>query len=150
LQKSISGQGATRWYSLVRPTRRGILAGLVTVLVLFGTLFAVYRADAGAFKAAGQAARLFLRPDRSSDGWKQQRQFDLIRDQLRAQVPPDHTIYRDHLNDPSGLWTQRLAEFATMARLHLTDDPAHADYAVTLVPDRSAPQGLRLVARKLR
>ena len=126
-----------------------MLTGLVTALVLLGALFAVYRADAGAFKAAGQSARLFLSPEQSAPQRAQQRQFDLFRDQLRAQVPPDHTIYRDHLNDPSGLWTQRLAEFATMARLHLTDDPARADYAVTLVPDKSAPQGLRLVARKL-
>ena len=148
--KFTSGPGATRWYPPAGPGRRRLLASLLTVLVLLGTLFAVYRADAGAVKATGLAARLVLRPAHAAGQRAEQRQFDLIRDELAAQVPPDNAIYLDHLNDPSGLWTQRLAEFAAMARLPLVGDPALADYAVTLVPDPSAPQGLRLVARKLR
>jgi len=148
--KSTSGPGATRWYPSAGSGRQRLLAGLLTVLVLVGALFAVYRADAGAVKAAGLAARLILRPAHDADQRAEQRQFDLVRDELAAQVPPDHAIYLDHLDDPSGLWTQRLIEFAAMARLALVGDPGQADYAVTLVPDQSAPQGLRLLARKLR
>ena len=148
--KSISGPGANRSYPPVGQGRHRLLAGLLTVLVLAGTLFAIYRADAGGVKAAGLAARLFLRPAHVADQRAEQRQFDLIRDELAARVPPDNAIYLDHLNDPSNLWTQRLGEFAAMAHVQLVGDPALADYAVTLVPDQSAPQGLRLVARKVR
>jgi hypothetical protein len=133
----------------VAPRRYGTLGGVATVLVLLLALFAAYRADAGAVKADGLAAALFLRPQRSADGRAEQREFVLVREQLRAQVPPNDSIYLDHLNDPSRLWAQRLAEFAAMLRVHVTDDPAKADYAVTLVPEPSAPRGLRLVARRL-
>ena len=146
----LAARGAIRWYPLSGRRRQRPLAGLLTVLVLLGTVFAAYRADAGAVKAAGLAARLFLRPARAVDARAEQRQFDLTRDELTAQVPPDHSIYLDHLDDPGSLWTQRLGEFAAMARVHLVSDPALADYAVTLVPDPSAPERLRLVARKLR
>jgi hypothetical protein len=113
-------------------------------------LFVVYQADTGAAKAAGKAGQRLVYSSSDAGEADMQRQFELLDDQLRAQVPPDRSIYLDHLDDPSGLWTQRITEFAAMARVFVVLDPARADYAITLVADRSAPEGVRLVAKPLR
>jgi hypothetical protein len=68
-----------------------------------------------------------------------------MRQQLRAQVPPGRSIYLDLPNDPSGLWTQRIGEFAAMSRLYLTGDRADADRVVSLAADASSPYGVRLL-----
>jgi hypothetical protein len=77
-------------------------------------------------------------------------EFDLMREQLHDQVPPDHSIYMDVRDDWSGLWTQRIGEFAAMSRLHVVADRADADYVVSLGRDPSAPMGVRIVAEAAR
>jgi hypothetical protein len=123
----------------------------VTVgVVVVCALVAVGLADLGAANATLSAVARLVVPSRSAGDRALERQFDLLRDQLRAQVPPDHSIYLDHLDDPSNLWTQRIAEFAAMTRIYLVIDPTQADFAVTLVHDSSAPKGIRLVAKPSR
>jgi hypothetical protein len=123
---------------------------VLAVLVILGTLFVVYRADFGAVKATGKVANQVAHPTAYDQDAGLKRQFTLLIDELRSQVPTGHSIYLDHLNDPTGLWTQRIVEFAAMARILVVPDAAHADYAVTIVPDGSAPSGVRLVARPVR
>lgn len=136
---------------LPRPSRpRGRANRLVAGMVVVCALVAVGLADLGAAKATLSGMARLVVPSRSAGDRALERQFDLLRDQLQAQVPPDHSIYLDHLDDPSNLWTQRIAEFAAMTRIYLVSDPARADFAVTLVPDSSAPEGIRLVAKPSR
>jgi hypothetical protein len=127
-------------------SRRRTLRRLAAVLVVVGVLFAIYRADRGAWNASWQAT---FGAKTASQNKPLQVQFDRLRDQLRTQVPPDHTIYVDIPND-AGLWTQRIGEFAAMSRLYLVSDRAQADYVITLTSDPSAPMGVRIVAHAAR
>jgi hypothetical protein len=148
LNELTGGSTAKRWYLLrgvVRTRKRAAAAW--RVLVLLGTLFVIYHADAGAWNSTwagswGRGAANQTRPLES--------QFERLRVQLRSQVPPDHTIYLDISTEPSDLWIQRIGEFAAMSRLHTVTDRVRADYVVTLTPDASAPAGVRLVARPVR
>jgi len=115
--------------------------------VVVGVLFAIYRADRGAWNASWQAT---FGAKTASESKPLQVQFDRMRDQLRNQVPPDHTIYVDIPNDVSGLWTQRIGEFAAMSRLYVVSDRAQADYVVTLTSDPTAPMGVRIAAEGTR
>jgi hypothetical protein len=107
----------------------------------------IYRADMGAWNASRQAT--FGRRT-ASQNRPVQLQFERLRAQLQSQVPPGDTIYLDLPNDSSGLWRQRLVEFAAMSRLYLAADRARADYVITLTSDPSAPEGLRLLAQAAR
>lgn len=112
-----------------------------------GVLVVIYRADAGAWHASREAVGGVRA---ASHDQALELQFERVREQLQGQVPRDHTIYLDLPNDPSGLWKQRIGEFAAMSRLYLVSDRAKADYVVTLATDPSAPDGVRLVARPAR
>ena len=128
-------------------SRRRTLQRLVAVLGVLGVLFAIYWAERGAWNASWQAT---IAAKAASQSKPIQLQFDRMRDQLRNQVPPDHTIYVDIPNDWSGLWTQRIGEFAAMSRLYLVSDRAQADTVVTLASDPTAPMGVRIAAEGTR
>jgi hypothetical protein len=147
LKELTGGVAAKRWYLLRGVVRAGKRAAVGRVLVLLGTLFVIYHADAGAWNStwAGSWGRGVANQTRPLES-----QFERLRVQLRSQVPPDHTIYLDISNEPSDLWIQRIGEFAAMSRLHTVTDRVRADYVVTLTTDASAPAGVRLVARPVR
>jgi hypothetical protein len=134
-----------------KPTRDGPLRPLPRIaasLLILAVLFVVGRAAVGAWNATWSASVLVSSSAPPADQDLKD-EFDLLRFQLRAQVPSDASFYVD-MYDPTGLWRQRLAEFAAMSRMYVVTDPAQADYTVTLVTDPSAHGGIRLVARKVR
>lgn len=68
------------------------------------------------------------------DQYATSRQFDSVRRELGATVPPGSRIYVDQSIDV--LWIQRITEFAYLQDLTVTDDPRQADYVVTISQGR--------------
>jgi hypothetical protein len=140
LDNSSAGSDGKRWY----PAATGRYPRALAAAILLLVMSVVVLADTGAWNALwsftlgrGQSVEP-LKPLKES--------FDQGLRQLRAQVPPGHSIYVD-VPDPTSAWTQRLPEFAAMSGLTVATDRARADYDVTVT---WIPGGVRLTARPLR
>lgn len=116
----------------------------VTIVALAG--FLLITAGRGAFTGTAKGVDLLKGANIAAEE-RTRRQFEQIRSDLAAQVPPAATIY---VPKPDTLWGQRLVEFAAIDGIRVVGDQRHADLVAGVVVDPTSPNGVRLVLETAR
>jgi hypothetical protein len=132
--------------SAVGHRRQGVRTFVIQPLVVILALLMFWYAGTGAFVSTRDGLNMLDGTNPQVDALRQRSQFEQLRRDLAAQVPPGTRMYPEL---PWDLWRHRLIEFGIMAGARMVPDPGQAQVRVKVVEDPAAPNGVRLVVTRV-